>query len=86
MRILLSLGALALTTGLAQAQADCGDAWYQCNQIYKEAGYCFQTRDAISAFGNAGCSYDDMRDVPLSANQRARVNRIVAFERNAGCR
>jgi hypothetical protein len=67
------------------AQAACSSLWYERNQIYKDGGYCFKTSRAIRAFGNAGCSYDDINDVPLSARQRAAVRDIVAQERRMGC-
>jgi hypothetical protein len=67
------------------AQASCSSLWYERNQIYKDGGYCFKTSRAIRAFGNAGCSYDDINDVPLSARQRAAVRDIVAQERRMGC-
>ncbi len=67
------------------AQASCASLWMDRNQIYKDAGYCFKTARAIRAFGNAGCSFDNMNDVPLSARQRAAVNDIVAQERGMGC-
>jgi hypothetical protein len=67
------------------AQASCSSLWYERNQIYKDSGYCFKTSRATRAFGNAGCSYDDINDVPLSARQRAAVRDIVAQERRMGC-
>jgi hypothetical protein len=67
------------------AHASCSSLWYERNQIYKEAGYCFKTSRAIRAFGNSGCSYDDINDVPLSARQRAVVRDIAAQERRMGC-
>jgi hypothetical protein len=67
------------------AQASCSSLWHERNQIYKDAGYCFKTSRAIRSFGNAGCSYDDISDVPLSARQRAIVRDIVAQERRMGC-
>lgn len=67
------------------AQASCASLWSERNQIYKDAGYCFKTARAIRAFGNAGCSFDDINDVPLSARQRAAVRDIVAQERRMGC-
>ena len=69
----------------ANAQS-CGDLWYQRNAIYKDAGYCFDTSRGVRVFGNAGCQYDNMNDVPLSANGRARVAQIVRMERDYGCR
>jgi hypothetical protein len=67
------------------AQASCRGLWMERNQIYKDGGYCFKTARAIRVFGNAGCSYDDVNDVPLSARQRAAVRDIVAEERRMGC-
>lgn len=69
----------------AIAQASCSSLWYERNQIYKDAGYCFKTSRAIRSFGNSGCAYDDINDVPLSARQRAAVRDIAAQERRMGC-
>ncbi|GEO99655.1 YARHG domain-containing protein [Methylobacterium haplocladii] len=77
-----------LVTGLAapSARADgCEEAWYQRNLIYKQAGYCFRTPRGIRAFGNAGCSYDAVEDVPLSARQRTTVGELKSYERANGC-
>lgn len=63
----------------------CDELWSERNAIYKEAGYCFRTRRAINAFGNAGCRYDDMNEVPLSSNARRDVADIQAWERRRGC-
>ena len=82
--ILAGLGA-CIAFAPAHAQS-CGELWYQRNAIYKAGGYCFNTARGIRAFGNAGCQYDDMGDVPLSANDRAAVADIVRMERNRGCR
>jgi hypothetical protein len=75
---------LLLSASPASAQS-CGDLWYQRNSIYKQAGYCFKTARAISAFGNAGCSYDNVSDVPLSPRQGRIVAAIRAQERGIGC-
>ncbi len=77
---------IILASGAAIAQDRCGDLWVERNQIYKDNGYCFKTRDAIRYFGNADCSYDDIEDVPLSARERRRVAQIVAQERRNRCR
>jgi hypothetical protein len=69
----------------ASAQASCANLWTERNRIYKDAGYCFKTARAIRVFGNAGCSFDDINDVPLSARQRAAVRDVVAQERRMGC-
>lgn len=68
----------------ASAQS-CEDLWYQRNEIYKAQGYCFRTQRAISAFGNAGCQYDNVEDVPLSATQRRVIADIQRAERTRGC-
>ena len=80
------LTALVLTgaTGRANA-AGCEEAWFQRNLIYKQGGYCFRTPRAIAAFGNAGCAYDAVEDVPLSARQRAAVADLRAYERTNAC-
>ena len=59
----------------------CGQLWYQRNEIYAQAGYCFQTARARSVFG-AGCfpPYGQ-----LTPYQRQRVNEIQAQERYMGC-
>jgi hypothetical protein len=81
-----ALAGVVATLAASAAQAPCASLWYERNQVYKDAGYCFTTARAIRAFGNAGCSYDDINDVPLSANQRAVMQDIVAQERRMGCR
>ena len=40
-------------------QLGCQPLWEVRNWIYKERGYCFKTPNAIKAFGNAGCLYDE---------------------------
>jgi hypothetical protein len=77
--LLLLAGA---TPGLAQS---CDEFWYQRNMIYKEAGYCFKTANAIRNFGNAGCKYDNQADVPLSARERAEIAQIQSMERAMRC-
>jgi hypothetical protein len=80
-----TLGVVMIVFGSSAAKASCASLWFERNQIYKDAGYCFKTPRAMRAFGNAGCSYDDIDDVPLSANQRAVVQGIAAQERRMGC-
>ncbi|RVU19812.1 YARHG domain-containing protein [Methylobacterium oryzihabitans] len=85
---MLRLTVLALATlaaGPALAQFPCDELWAERNAVYKEAGYCFRTPRAIKAFGNAGCRYDELADVPLSARDRAKVAEIQREERRAGC-
>lgn len=55
------------------------------NWIYKENGYCFKTPKAIKAFGNAGCLYDDVAQVPLNQFERYNVKAIEKAEAKKGC-
>jgi hypothetical protein len=74
-----------LFTTPAFARFPCDELWGERNAIYKDAGYCFKTAKAIKAFGNAGCQYDDIADVPLSARKRADVADIQRQERENAC-
>ena len=64
----------------------CNELWYQRNNIFKAGGYCFKTPRAIRAFGNAGCQYDNLKDVPLSEKQRQTVDEITRIEAAKRCR
>jgi hypothetical protein len=66
-------------------QLSCQILWEVRNTIYKENGYCFHTQKAINAFGNAGCKYDNMSDVPLNAAERHNVLAIKKVEAKKGC-
>lgn len=66
-------------------QLSCQILWEVRNTIYKENGYCFHTQKAIQAFGNAGCKYDNMGDVPLNAAERHNVLAIKKAEAKKGC-
>jgi Domain of unknown function (DUF4424)/YARHG domain len=63
----------------------CDGLWYQRNSIFKTAGYCFTTPRAIKAFGNAGCQYDDVKNVPLSEAQRQTIDEITRVEAAKRC-
>jgi hypothetical protein len=84
------LGLMALVTISAPVRAQggdvCQDLWAERNSIYKANGYCFKTARAISYFGNAGCMYDVESAVPMSRDERIRVQQIRAMERQYGCR
>lgn len=69
----------------AAAQSACAELWSERNAVYASAGYCFKTARAIRAFGNAGCQYDRLEDVPLSDRDRARVRDIQREERLLRC-
>jgi YARHG domain len=66
-------------------QLSCQILWEVRNTIYKENGYCFHTKKAIKAFGNAGCKYDNAGDVPLNAAERYNVSAIKKAEAKKGC-
>ena len=64
---------------------NCQELWETRNEIYKDAGYCFKTKRAIRHFGNAGCRFDRIDDVPLSRKQQREINAIVAQEKVYRC-
>lgn len=92
----LSATVLAMATGLSATSSaiagdvqgdayDCQELYVMRNEIYKAGGYCFKTAKAISQFGNAGCQYDSLSDVPLSANQRQSIRGIKKSEARQTC-
>ena len=85
MRLALAVAALVVAAQSARAD-ECSELWFSRNRIYKSAGYCFKSSRALEVFGNAGCQYDDMRDVPLSESDRVAVGRYVREEAVLGCR
>ena len=92
MRRVLTMGlaSLGLLCGIAAMPAParaetCDDLWHARNEIYKAQGYCFRTQRAISAFGNAGCQYDNAEDLPLSNSQRRTIADIQREERARRC-
>jgi hypothetical protein len=66
-------------------QLGCQPLWEVRNWIYKENGYCFKTPKAIEAFGNAGCLYDDVAQVPLNQFERSNMQAIKKVEAKKGC-
>lgn len=84
---LLTAALLAVGTAkpaLANPQA-CAELWTARNEIYKAQGYCFRTKRAIAAFGNAGCQYDTVEDLPLSTNDHRAIADILRQERALRC-
>lgn len=63
----------------------CDQLWSVRNSIFKEVGYCFKTPRAISRFGNAGCQYDDVGQVRLSAENQNFAEAIQRAERAKAC-
>jgi hypothetical protein len=84
--LLASLIVVGASQAAMAVDTVCEDLWYDRNQIFKEAGLCFKTRAAIEQFGNAGCQYDYVEDVPLSPYNRRKVEMIAREERRVGCR
>ena len=66
-------------------QLGCQPLWEVRNWIYKENGYCFRTPKAIEAFGNSGCRYDDVAQVPLNDIERYNMKTIKSVEIKKGC-
>jgi hypothetical protein len=64
---------------------ECDRLYVARNQLFRDLGLCFTRATAISTFGNAGCQYDRAVDMPISARDKAKVDRIVARERLLGC-
>ncbi|WP_020180897.1 YARHG domain-containing protein [Methylopila sp. M107] len=86
MKTIVAAGfALAVSAAPALGAFPCDEYWGERNAVYKDAGYCFKTSRAIQAFGNAGCQFDDIADVPLSARDRAKVRDIERQERENDC-
>jgi hypothetical protein len=77
--------AVALVASPARADFPCDELWAERNAAYKDAGYCFKTARAIQAFGNAGCKFDEIGDVPLSARDRAKIADLQRQERAHNC-
>lgn len=82
--VLILIAAGATAPAFANPET-CANLWTARNEIYKAQGYCFRTQRAIAAFGNAGCQYDAIEDVPLSANDRRVIADIVRQERSLRC-
>ncbi|WP_264049823.1 YARHG domain-containing protein [Methylobacterium flocculans] len=80
------LALVLLSAGPARADFPCDALWAERNAVYADAGYCFRTPRGIKAFGNAGCRFDEIRDVPLSERKRQDVADILREERRNGCR
>jgi hypothetical protein len=65
--------------------ASCQFLYTMRNQIYRDRFYCFATPRAIELFGNAGCQFDNVNEVPLNHFERANVATIQSVERAMGC-
>lgn len=63
----------------------CDQLWFGRNSIFKAAGYCFKTHRAIATFGNAGCQYDDINAIRLSAEDQNFAETIQQAEQSKAC-
>ena len=64
---------------------DCEFLWQMRNGIFAQRGYCFSSRRAIDIFGNEGCRYRNLADVPLNRIERANIATILRAERLKSC-
>lgn len=64
---------------------NCEFLWTMRNTIFKQHGYCFTTKRAISTFGNEGCRTSDLSAIRLSRIERANVATIQQVERRKLC-
>jgi hypothetical protein len=67
---------------LGDIDRSCRGLWLERNRVYAQAGYCFQSPDAIAVFGR-GCFPPYGR---LSRDDKCYVDAIQALERRQGCR
>lgn len=66
--------------------ATCADLYTIRNGIYGRAGYCFKTDRARVAFGQGGCRFTSIGEVPLSPLDQSNVALLRAIEKTRGCR
>jgi hypothetical protein len=66
-------------------RTSCETLWVLRNSIYKDAGYCFKTDRAKQFFGNKGCRFDAIEEVPLNDYQRHNVKVIRTVETGKSC-
>ncbi|MGZ5095948.1 MAG: YARHG domain-containing protein [Burkholderiales bacterium] len=68
-----------------QREPSCDALWQQRNSIYRSGGFCFKTPKAVATFGNTGCKFDDIQDVPLSDRDRRSIDEISKLEALSHC-
>lgn len=85
--VLVLLSAVAPATAAEDVSAlGCPQLWYRKNALLKSKGLCFRETRAIRTFGNAGCTIEDEVRVPLTADERELMARIVLSEKIKLCR
>lgn len=65
--------------------ASCQVLWEMRNGIFHENGYCFEGDRALDLFGNAGCRYRRMTQLPLNSAEKHNIAAIQRAERAKGC-
>ena len=63
----------------------CGELWFLRNAILDDHNYCFKTDKGISAFGNEGCEFHDIADLPLNTFERFNIQAIQRMEQTKRC-
>ena len=71
--------------GFAQNSGRCQAYWQERNAILKENRYCFKSPRAIHYFGNGGCAYNTIEDIPFPIAQLNRMLEIRAMEKVEKC-
>jgi hypothetical protein len=81
------LAILVAAPALAETEQElmCAVLWHQRNAILKDAGYCFKSPQGIRIFGNAGCRYHTVEELPLSDIQRAALLMYAQEEQAQKC-
>lgn len=64
----------------------CDALWIVRNSIFDERGFCFKSARALETFSNEGCYVTDASRLNFNAFERTNIDRIVALERQKGCR
>lgn len=67
-------------------QLSCDALWTVRNFMYDEHGYCFQTAKAQAVFSNDDCYVTNASQIKFNIYEQTNIDRIVAVEREKGCR
>ena len=71
--------------GFSQNSGRCEAYWQERNALLKENRYCFKSPRAIHYFGNGGCAYSRIEDIPFPTIQLNRMLEIRAMEKANKC-
>lgn len=81
----LALFYIVASNSGSNSQENCESLWLKRNSIFAEAGLCFKTARAIETFGNNGCRFHDLRELPLSSVARDRISQLSRAETQLRC-